>query len=204
LFHRMTRTDAAGREVAACEEEVAYAVGSGTRGYSYLSDRGGYLFFTPISWYAQAGKWDLSPGLEDRDHPTGRPVRPHCLFSPAHHADHVPHTATRSRAPVFRGHAIGCERCHGPGELHVGRQERGAAADGADDTIVNPARLAPELREAVCEQCHLEGEARVVRRGRGVFDYRPGLPLHLFWSVFVKARELSDDHRAVSHVEQMH
>jgi predicted CXXCH cytochrome family protein len=59
------------------------------------------------------------------------------------------------------------------------------------------------LREAVCQQCHLEGEVRIVRRGRQPFDYRPGLPLHLFWSVFVRRPEFTQDHRVVGQVEQM-
>ena len=93
-------------------------------------------------------------------------------------------------------HAIGCERCHGPGELHV----RG----DMEHTIVNPARLSPPLRDAVCEQCHLEGEARLLRAGRDLFDYRPGLPLADFWSVLVEARRSGEDAKAVNHVEQMY
>jgi hypothetical protein len=73
-----------------------------------------------------------------------------------------------------------------------------------DHTIVNPARLSPQLRDAVCEQCHLEGEARVVRSGRGLFDYRPGLPLHDFWAVLVQGRQSGEDAKAVNHVEQMY
>jgi tetratricopeptide (TPR) repeat protein len=75
--------------------------------------------------------------------------------------------------------------------------------EGIDPTIVNPRHLEPLLRDAVCEQCHLQGVKRVVRRNRGAFDYRPGLPLHLFWSVFLKPDELRDEHKAVGHVEQM-
>jgi tetratricopeptide (TPR) repeat protein len=60
------------------------------------------------------------------------------------------------------------------------------------------------LREAVCEQCHLQGEARILRRGRQPFDYRPGLPLELFWSAFVKNPEFADSQKFVSHVQQMH
>jgi tetratricopeptide (TPR) repeat protein len=37
-----------------------------------------------------------------------------------------------------------------------------------------------------------------------LFDYRPGLPLHEFWAVFVPANEPPGDHPAVSHVEQMY
>jgi hypothetical protein len=49
----------------------------------------------------------------------------------------------------------------------------------------------------------LQGEARVLRRGRATFDYRPGLPLELFWSVYVRPPELREGHKFVGHVEQM-
>jgi Tfp pilus assembly protein PilF len=104
---------------------------------------------------------------------------------------------------VFDGLAIGCERCHGPGELHAAGPGKGP--DGIDPTIVNPRHLPPLLREGVCQQCHLQGERRLVRRDRGPFDFRPGLPLHLFWSVFVwGAPDGADQHKAVGHVEQMY
>ena len=86
----------------------------------------------------------------------------------------------RYEPPIFRGHAIGCERCHGPGELHSRRQD---LVDGRDLTIVNPRHLEPALRLAVCEQCHLLGDERVDRLGRGTFDYRPGLPITAFFAV---------------------
>jgi Flp pilus assembly protein TadD len=99
---------------------------------------------------------------------------------------------------------IGCERCHGPGRLHVQQREAGEPPGGLDDTIVNPAHLEPSLREAVCQQCHLMGEERVARRGRNLFDYRPGLPLHLFFSTFVRSPEMVEGQKSVSHVEQMY
>src|SRR5262249_5196707 len=72
-----------------------------------------------------------------------------------------------------------------------------------DYTIVNPRRLEPGLREAVCEQCHLQGTMRVLHVGRGVFDYRPGLPLYPFWSIFELPAEQGVSQRAVGHAEQM-
>ena len=101
---------------------------------------------------------------------------------------------------VFQGHEIGCERCHGPGELHVAHPE---LTGGKDMTIVNPASLAPSLRDAVCEQCHLAGAQRVERVDRRIEDYRPGLPVHRFWSVFVPASGPASA-RFVGQVEQMH
>jgi Flp pilus assembly protein TadD len=205
VLHKESRLDPRGRVLTAVEAEVAYAVGSGTRGRSYLVNRDGYLFQSPVSWFSQAGRWDLSPGFGAERH-FDRPIEVRCLFCHTGGASPVEHTINRYRTAGAAGpdlQAIGCERCHGPGALHVGRRRSGIPVSDADDTIVNPRRLEPALREAVCEQCHLEGETRIVRRGRGPFDYRPGLPLHLFWSVFVRRPELTDHRRAVSQVEQM-
>jgi tetratricopeptide (TPR) repeat protein len=106
----------------------------------------------------------------------------------------------RYEPPVFQGHAIGCERCHGPGALHVNPAERSAESDL---TIVNPADLPPTLRESVCQQCHLQGSYRFARAGRGPLDFRPGLPLHPFLAVFLMKKGDRGKFEAVGHVEQM-
>src|SRR5262249_32220694 len=147
------------------EAEVHFAVGSGARARSYAVARDGYLFQSPLTWYPQGGRWDLSPSYEVRNQHFSRPITPGCLFCHCNYADHVPNTLNRYRQPIFHGYAIGCERCHGPGELHVRRREAGEKVAGRDDTIVNPSRLEHSLREAVCQQCHLQGEQRVVCRG---------------------------------------
>src|SRR6185369_3351157 len=98
---------------------------------------------------------------------------------------------------------IGCERCHGPGDLHVRRDVR-PTAEAFDPTIVNPAKLPAPLRDAVCEQCHLQGEQRVARLGRSLFDYRPGLPLEDFLVAYVRTERLMDYSRSVGQFEQMH
>jgi hypothetical protein len=202
--HSRTRLDADGRPAAELEWDVDYAIGSGVHGISYLSDRGGYVFETPVSWYAQKHRWDLSPGFGP-DHLTGRPVGAECLFCHANRANDVDGSINRYTEPVFDGHAIGCQRCHGPGEVHVASRERFDPVPGTvDHTIVNPRHLEPPLREAVCEQCHLEGEARVPHRGRGLYDFRPGLPLDRFWSAFVRSAGTGQGRRAVGHVEQMY
>ena len=70
-------------------------------------------------------------------------------------------------------------------------------------TIVNPADLAPALRESVCQQCHLQGWFRFPRAGRDFFDFRPGLPLHRFLAVFVRKESKPDRLELVGQVEQM-
>ncbi len=203
LVHREALKGPGGEVLASAEAEVDYVIGSGRHGEGYLIVKDGYVFQSPISWYSQKGIWDLSPGYHGHNEHFDRPIGAECLFCHSNRVEPVEGTVNRYQAPVFRGEAIGCERCHGPGELHVRRQEDHAESAEDDDTIVNPRRLEPALREAVCEQCHLQGQTRVLRRGRAVFDYRPGLPLDRFWSVFVFPPGVGSE-KAVGQVEQMH
>jgi hypothetical protein len=203
VFHREWAGDPVGKVLAKSEAEIEFVVGSGKAARSYLVNHNGYLFESPITWFPQAARWDISPGFELNNQHFSRPVQPGCLFCHCNFADHVPGTANRYRLPIFRGFAVGCERCHGPGELHVRLQNEGAPAAVPDDTIVNPAKLRPDLREAVCQQCHLQGEQRIVRRGGADFDYRPGLPLHIFLMDFVIKQDGHSDTKFVNSVEQM-
>jgi tetratricopeptide (TPR) repeat protein len=198
IWHLRALLDGAGEPIIEYGPEVHYAIGSGTRGYSYVTDQDGYLFQTSISWYSQKQTWDLSPGFETQQ-VTQRPITSECLFCHANRAHPSPQYENRYEKPIFSGQAIGCERCHGPGERHVG--------SGDPFDIVNPSRKRltdPRLRDAVCAQCHLHGLERVLRQGRDLYDFRPGLPLEEFWSVFVRPREGDRDTKAVSHFEQMH
>jgi tetratricopeptide (TPR) repeat protein len=202
LIHRRTWGDSAEGGLFQLDLPVSHVFGSGQHGYSFLSERDGYLFQTPISWYEQKKTWDLSPGFEGTQL-LGRPIHEHCLFCHADQVKAVPGTMNHYRLPLLTSHGIGCERCHGPGEKHVADPGHFDPATATDYSIVNPAKLAPAQREAVCQQCHLEGEGRVLPRGRGIYDFRPGLPLESCWSIFVTTDAQSDRH-AVNHVEQMH
>jgi Tfp pilus assembly protein PilF len=200
VFHKETRRDAGGRVVSEVEAEARYVIGSGEQALAFLLERGdGHLFQSPITWYSAKQRWDLSPGYEADNLHFERFIKPTCLFCHSNRFDHVEGTENRYRPPIFRGHAIGCERCHGPGELHVRQPE---PAGDERPTIVNPARLSPALREAVCQQCHLQGDIRIVRAGRRLEDFRPGLPLWAIESVFVTADKL-DQARFFGQVEQM-
>jgi Flp pilus assembly protein TadD len=200
--HRTARLED-GKPVWEFVNDVHFAVGSGTRGYSYLSELDGYVFQTPISWFSQKGIWDLSPGFTEITWP-GRLVPTSCLQCHSNGTRQKPGYIDRFEPGVFDGHAVGCERCHGPGEKHVeARQRQPRAEGGFDGSIVNPSRLDWPLRENVCEQCHISGVLRTARRGRGWFDYRPGTPLQDYFFVFVHNPELPGAHLAVGQVEQM-
>jgi len=201
--HEQKLQDAKGRALLGREDQVSYVLGSGTRGRAYLFDRDGYLYESPISWFSQKKIWDISPGFLE---PTlsGRPITANCLFCHSNHVRPIKDSLNHFEKPIFEGLSIGCERCHGPGQLHVERQEKPENAESPDDTIVNPAKLPPALREAVCQQCHLIGTSRHLRWGRQVFDYRPGLPLHEYWAIFVPPPLSAANSQAVGQVEQMY
>jgi hypothetical protein len=89
LFHRETRLDAAGKVLTETKAEVQFALGSGTRGRSYLVNHDGCLFQSPISWFSQANRWDLAPGYEDRNLHFSRQVTARCLFCHANQVEAV-------------------------------------------------------------------------------------------------------------------
>jgi predicted CXXCH cytochrome family protein len=199
MVHREARIDDKGRVLAQVEAVVKYALGSGARAVSYLVERDGRLFESPITWYSRDRRWNLSPGYEGANNRHfDRPIEPGCLFCHANRVEPVAWSVNRYAEPTFRGHAIGCERCHGPGELHARRPEM---AQGRDPTIVNPQHLESALRLAVCEQCHAPGMHRVERSGRSLFDYRPGLPTVAFFAIYGRADQAGNN--AVDQVEQM-
>ena len=192
---------------------VHFALGSGRRGRSYLTEREGRLFQSPLGWYTQRGCWDLSPGYrDDRSLRFERVIDDSCLYCHAGRTQPAPGRvgpSGRFSVPVFFEEAIGCERCHGPGGRHVARMERIRAQEEhetqpintSDTDIVNPSHLSPERREAVCNQCHLAGAAVIPRLGRGFFDFRPG---DLLDDTLVVLESNAGDHQAaVSHTEQM-
>lgn len=200
VWHRQSRSGPGGEPLLDFSLEAQYVIGSGTRGYSYLTDRDGFLFQTPISWFSQKGIWDKSPGFV-ADRFSGRPITETCLYCHTNRAPAIEGYTNRYDRPFGHGYAIGCERCHGPGDKHV--REGGVLTEGFDPTIVNPRKLPDHgLREAICQQCHLEGKARIVLRGRRLDEFRPGLPLDSFLATFVIADEPGV--KAVSHVEQMY
>jgi hypothetical protein len=155
--------------------EVLYAIGSGRHGRSYVIARGDALFLSPLSYYSAKAAWDLSPGYATGVfHDFTRPVLAGCLF--CHAGMPQPTSGTIDSQAFPRSLAIGCERCHGPGALHM--------KSPSVKTIVNPAKQSSGLRDDVCGQCHLGGDIRILRPGRVEWDFRPGTPLSDVMAVF--------------------
>ena len=119
FFHQEIETKPGGT-VYSDTREVAYAVGSGSQGRSYIVASGDYLFMSPLSFYTRPGKWDLTPGYEEGlFEGFSRPVTDLCVYCHTGLPQPVSGTLNRFKWPPFRFLAIGCERCHGPGALHV-------------------------------------------------------------------------------------
>jgi hypothetical protein len=174
------------------ERQLDYYIGSGAAGRSFLYARDGFLFEAPVSWYTQTGKWDVSPGYEgDRASQWSRPVEPSCLACHASQTRWREGTQNAYADPPFEQNGVACERCHGPGSLHIEGKGK----------MVNPAKLDAARRDSVCTQCHLSGESRVERSGRKMADFRPGDLLSDFAAYFVTGG--AGDLVVNSHVEKL-
>ncbi len=205
VFHHESMTDADDQITFDQGVPIDFEIGSGKRGRSYIINRDGLLFQSPIGWYSGHSRWDLSPGYTGNHHSRfERRIVDGCINCHTGRMAFVRGARDSfQRAPLLEG-AISCERCHGPGKQHVARYESPGDFDGKDP-IVNPARLDAGKRESVCNQCHLQGVERILRYGRTDFDFRPGQDLSDVWTVFVQGTRIGSDGmtQAVSHVEQM-
>lgn len=217
LWHREILSAAPGsEEIVLQEHPLRYVVGSGRHSLTYVAEIDGFFVESPITWYASRKAWEMSPGYNVPDHDSfQRAVGEGCLIC---HMGAVEPTGDALHRVRVLEEAIGCERCHGPGELHVekwsslsapqankvaARAPREAGDDHLDDTIVNPAHLQRDLAEAICQQCHLRTSAAVLTRGRRLSDFRPGLPLVDFRQDY---QLVTSDAamKVVGHVEQLH
>lgn len=206
MYHEESESDAAGRIVYSETHEIAYAVGAGEVGKSYLVAKDDAFFVSPISYYTRIHGWDLSPG-HDRSWFEGfsRPVVELCVDCHTGQPRFAAGKPNHFEQPPFRFLSIGCERCHGPGALHVQQRKAGAPLSGPVDlAIVNPGKLTPETRDDVCAQCHFLGDAQVLRPGKNYLDFRPGTPLDKVVAIFsVPAKIKANRFFPLSQFEQL-
>jgi Flp pilus assembly protein TadD len=179
FFMRQAALDPQGREFAADERELTRIVGSGHHSRTYLVAIGNKLFQAPACWFTKDAVWDLCPGYEVNNEYFSREIHASCVFCHNARMEVLPGTRNAFREPIPNG--IDCERCHGPGGLHVDKWAHGETPTGAGDpTIVNPKRLTPKLRMQICFQCHLgdsQSTERVSRVEMPLESWRPGMPI---------------------------
>jgi hypothetical protein len=198
--------DPDGKEVFKNVQKVEYVIGSGANGHSYVVRRGDYLFQAPLSYYSKPRGWDLSPGYELNDQGFSRPILPACIVCHSGQPQPISRRNNLYRDPPFRELAIGCENCHGPGQLHVEeRAKEVRVSGGGDNSIVNPARLPAWLADNICMNCHQGGDTRVLQPGRDYLDFRPGTPLDNTVGIFRTPfkRESPPDSDLLEHYSSM-
>jgi tetratricopeptide (TPR) repeat protein len=174
-------------------EKVDYIIGSGQHTNSHIFNTNGYLHQMPMTFYTQKGKWDLPPGFENGANTRfSRKIGLECMS--CHNA--LPQFEMGSENKFTNvPNGITCERCHGPGEIHVKQKLAGLIVDTSkyiDYTIVNPGKLPADLQFDVCQRCHLQGNA-VLKDGKSFFSFKPGMKLSDVMTVFLPKYENADD-----------
>jgi tetratricopeptide (TPR) repeat protein len=169
--------------------QISYIVGSGQHTNSHLMNINGFVYQMPMTYYTQEGRWDLPPGFEGGNNSRfTRTIQTECMTCHNAYPTQVP-GAEHKYLKVQEG--IDCERCHGPGALHVQEKLAGKIVDtakGPDYSIVNPKRLPVTLQMSICQRCHMQGNA-VLKPGKSFFDFKPGMMLEDVVSVFLPRYE---------------
>jgi hypothetical protein len=152
-------------------ERIDIVIGSGRFGQTYLYWKDNRLFQLPVSYWIDPAGWINSPGYRDGIAKFDRQVAPRCLECHSTFAQYVPGGGIENcYEPGRLQLGISCERCHGPGSVHVKAMTSAKAAGGM---IVNPAKLTRDRQIEVCAQCH-SGKRQPVLPS---FSYIPGAPL---------------------------
>jgi len=179
------------------ERKLAYFIGSGHRGRTYLYEEQGLWFEAPINYYSKKAIWDMAPNYGSTRHmPDGLPVDPNCLHCHATDVQPSLPTARNRFADVpFHQDGIGCAACHGAAIQHLAQSGKGPMLDLA--------KLSAARRDSICLQCHLEGDAAIYHAGKSLADFRPGDDLADYVTYFVKAGAEAGGGRAASQYEAL-
>ena len=185
-------------------KKVDYIIGSGHHTNSHLFENNGYLYQAPFTYYIQDSILDFPPGFENNSN--SRFSRKMGLECVACHNAYPKFVLGSENKYDEIPNGIDCERCHGPGELHINQMKKGDLVDTSryiDYSIVNPSHLSPRLQNDMCARCHLQGNA-VLKENKSFFDFRPGMYLKDVMDVYLPRYENSDDAFIMaSHVDRM-
>lgn len=166
-------------------ETVDYIIGSGHHTNSHMYQVNGFLYQIPITFYVQQQKWDLAPGFENGANTRfNRSIKEECMT--CHNGLPQMNPAAENRYENI-AHGIDCERCHGPGSIHVAEKLKGIVVDTskqADLSIVNPRRLSTQKQMELCQRCHLQGVA-VLAEGKTFSDFKPSMNVNQVFDVFL-------------------
>ncbi len=185
-------------------EQVNYIIGSGQHTNSHLQSVNGYVNQMPMTYYTQKKQWDLPPGFENGLNTRfSRKIGLECMSCHNGYPDFVMGSENKYTSLPS---GIDCERCHGPGSIHVAQQQSGNKIDTSkyiDFSIVNPAKLSIDAQFDICQRCHLQGNA-VLKEGKSFYDFKPGQQLSNYISVFLpKYKNADDEFIMASHADRL-
>lgn len=184
--------------------KIDYIIGSGHHTNSHLINNNGYLYQAPFTYYTQDSILDFPPGFENEKN--SRFFRKMGLECVACHNAYPNFILGSENKYDFMPEGIDCERCHGPGQLHIENIKNNNLTDTSrhiDYSIVNPANLSIELQNDLCARCHLQGNA-VLKEKKSFFDFKPGMYLKEVMDVYLPRYEgHKDSFIMASHVDRM-
>ena len=166
---------------------LKYYVGSNTRGRTFLFDIDGFLYQSPINYYAAKDCGTCRRGTHNcGEMELNHPVDATCLFCHASRVQpRVKGTVNRFDGEPFLQPGVGCERCHGPGSEHIARRRAdGEPGDAHWRTARRDLHAVPS-----------RGQARIQAAGHRQDDYRPGAMLSDYLAIFVPADAATRDRR---------
>jgi hypothetical protein len=118
FFQREFRLDKNKKTVYERLVEAKYAIGSGNNLRMYYYNENGMLYQLPLTWYTFQQTWDLSPGFNETGNLRfNRYATKKCIGCHNSYMNESETAIDRFKEPFTIG--IGCERCHGPGEIHI-------------------------------------------------------------------------------------
>ena len=153
-------------------EKVNYIIGSGQHTNSHLQVTNGYINQMPLTFYTQKKHWDLPPGFEGGLNTRfSRKIGLECMSCHNAYPEFV--VGSENKFNSVPG-GIDCERCHGPGSIHVAQRRTGSVVDTSkfiDYSIVNPAKLSIDAQFDLCQRCHLQGNT-ILKEGKTFYDFK--------------------------------
>ena len=183
-------------------QKIDFIIGSGHHTNSHLYSINGYLHQAPYTFYTQKQQADLPPGYEDGNNSRfSREIGLECMSCHNAYPNHQENTINKYNSMP---NGIDCERCHGPGEIHVQQKRKGVVIenDKIDYSIVNPSKLSNDLQFDICSRCHLQGIS-ILREGKDWDDFYPGTKLKNTMEIFLPKYEDGQTFIMASHVERL-
>jgi predicted CXXCH cytochrome family protein len=140
------------------EHRIEYTLGSRRIQHYITTDAQGRMVILPPTWDVTRRQWfdNMEIVRPDQDEKTlVQQWNKNCFGCHVSQQDNNYKPAEQTYATKWVDFGTSCERCHGPGSLHVEAYSR--TKDPAlvtARTIVRPTKLDPQTSSMICAQCH--------------------------------------------------